>query len=298
MSYDLFAEYYDELMCEVDYPARARYIDGIIRQYKPDANLLVDLACGTGSMTVQFADLGYDVIGVDLSENMLSKAREKSDGSILYLCQSMQELDMYGTIDAFVCTLDSLNHIEDREELILALSRVSLFLEPDGVFVFADSGLVQNPNPEELAAIASCSAESFELLVGEKAYVAMLSHSTKGSAKHADVDKVVEATNIAKETYQGLLVDGELQFDAAIVSSVAASKAPGSPVAGKANVLVFPDLDAGNTNYKNAQRLAGAEAYGPITQGIAMPINDLSRGCSAEDIVGGVAITAVQAQAE
>ena len=136
MSYDLFAEYYDELMCEVDYPARARYIDGIIRQYKPDANLLVDLACGTGSMTVQFADLGYDVIGVDLSENMLSKAREKSDGSILYLCQSMQELDMYGTIDAFVCTLDSLNHIEDREELILALSRVSLFLEPDGVFVF------------------------------------------------------------------------------------------------------------------------------------------------------------------
>ena len=150
----------------------------------------------------------------------------------------------------------------------------------DGVFVFADSGLVQNPNPEELAAIASCSAESFELLVGEKAYVAMLSHK------------------IAQETYPELTVDGELQFDAAIVPSVAASKAPGSPVAGKANVLVFPDLDAGNTNYKNAQRLAGAEAYGPITQGIAMPINDLSRGCSAEDIVGVVAITAVQAQAK
>lgn len=136
MSYDLFAEYYDELMSEVDYPARAKYIDGIIRQYKPDAHLLVDLACGTGSMTVEFAAMGYDVIGVDLSENMLSKAREKSDGSILYLCQSMQKLDMYGTIDAFVCTLDSLNHIEDREQLLLALSRVSLFLEPDGVFVF------------------------------------------------------------------------------------------------------------------------------------------------------------------
>ena len=136
MSYDLFAEYYDELMSEVDYPARARYIDAIIKKRKPDAHLLVDLACGTGSMTVEFADLGYDVIGVDLSENMLSKAREKSDGSILYLCQSMQELDMYGTIDAFVCTLDSLNHIEDREQLLLALSRVSLFLEPDGVFVF------------------------------------------------------------------------------------------------------------------------------------------------------------------
>ena len=136
MSYDLFAEYYDELMSDVDYPARAKYIDRIIRQYKPDAHLLVDLACGTGSMTVEFAAMGYDVIGVDLSENMLSKAREKSDGSILYLCQSMQELDMYGTIDAFVCTLDSLNHIEDRQQLLRALSRVSLFLEPDGVFVF------------------------------------------------------------------------------------------------------------------------------------------------------------------
>ena len=136
MNYDLFAEYYDELMSGIDYPARAEYIDGIIKKYKPDAHLLVDLACGTGSMTVEFAAMGYDVIGVDLSGNMLSKAREKSDGSILYLCQSMQNLDMYGTIDAFVCTLDSLNHIEDREQLLLALSRVSLFLEPDGVFVF------------------------------------------------------------------------------------------------------------------------------------------------------------------
>lgn len=136
MSYDLFAEYYDELMSEVDYSARAKYIDSLIKSYKPDAHLLVDLACGTGSMTVELAAMGYDVIGVDLSENMLSKAREKSDGSILYLCQSMQQLDMYGTIDAFVCTLDSLNHIEDRKQLLLALSRVSLFMEPDGVFVF------------------------------------------------------------------------------------------------------------------------------------------------------------------
>ena len=107
MSYDLFAEYYDELMSEVDYSARAKYIDSLIKSYKPDAHLLVDLACGTGSMTVELAAMGYDVIGVDLSENMLSKAREKSDVSILYLCQSMQQLDMYGTIDAFVCTLDS-----------------------------------------------------------------------------------------------------------------------------------------------------------------------------------------------
>lgn len=166
----------------------------------------------------------------------------------------------------------------------------------DGTFIFADSGLEQNPDPERLAAIAASSAESFELLVQEKALVAMLSHSTKGSAKHADVTKVVEATEICKSEYPDITVDGELQLDAAIVPEVAASKAPGSPVAGRANVLVFPDLDAGNIGYKLVQRLAKAEAYGPVTQGIAMPINDLSRGCSADDIVGVVAITCVQAQ--
>ena len=167
----------------------------------------------------------------------------------------------------------------------------------NGTFVFADSGLCQNPNSEELAAIAESSAKTFELLVGEEAKVAMLSHSTKGSAKHDDVTKVVEATRIAKETYPELKVDGELQLDAAIVPEVAASKAPGSEVAGHANVLVFPDLDAGNIGYKLVQRLAKAEAYGPVTQGIAAPVNDLSRGCSADDSVGVIAITAVQAQA-
>ena len=166
----------------------------------------------------------------------------------------------------------------------------------DGAFIFADSGLEQNPDPEKLAAIAACSAESFELLVQKEAIVAMLSHSTMGSAKHADVDKVVEATRICKENNPNIKVDGELQLDAAIVPSVGKSKAPDSPVAGRANVLVFPDLDAGNIGYKLVQRLAKAEAYGPITQGIAMPINDLSRGCSADDIVGVVAITCVQAQ--
>ena len=166
----------------------------------------------------------------------------------------------------------------------------------NGTFVFADCGLEQNPDSEKLAAIAASSAESFKLLVGEEPRVAMLSHSTMGSAKHADVDKVVEAVNIAKEKYSQYLIDGELQLDAAIVPSVASSKAPESKVAGKANVLVFPDLDAGNIGYKLVQRLANAEAYGPITQGIAAPINDLSRGCSADDIVGVVAITAVQAQ--
>ncbi len=168
----------------------------------------------------------------------------------------------------------------------------------DGTFIFADSGLNQNPNPEELAAIAGSSADSFELLVEKEPIVAMLSHSTKGSAKHADVDKVVEATRLAKEQYPDLKLDGEFQLDAAIVPSVGASKAPGSDIAGKANVLIFPDLDAGNIGYKLTQRLAKAEAYGPITQGIAAPVNDLSRGCSAEDIVGVVAITAVQCLAK
>ena len=166
----------------------------------------------------------------------------------------------------------------------------------DGVFVFGDCGLNQNPTAEELAAIAESSAESYRLLTGNEPRVAMLSHSTKGSAKHPDVDKVVEATRIAKEANPDLALDGELQLDAAIVPSVGASKAPDSKVAGHANVLIFPDLDAGNIGYKLVQRLAKAEAYGPMTQGIAAPVNDLSRGCSAEDIVGVVAITAVQCQ--
>ena len=165
-----------------------------------------------------------------------------------------------------------------------------------GTFIFADSGMEQNPDPERLAAIANCSAESFELLVQAEPLVAMLSHSTKGSASHADVDKVVEATRIAKEKYPDLMLDGELQLDAAIVPEIGSSKAPGSPVAGHANVLVFPDLDAGNIGYKLVQRLAKAEAYGPVTQGIAAPVNDLSRGCNADDIYGVIAITCVQAQ--
>ena len=166
----------------------------------------------------------------------------------------------------------------------------------NGTFVFADCGLNQNPNPDELAAIAISSAESFRMLVEKEPKVAMLSHSSMGSAKHDDVTKVVEATRIAKESAPELALDGELQLDAAIVPSIGSSKAPESKVAGQANVLVFPDLDAGNIGYKLVQRLAKAEAYGPMCQGIAKPVNDLSRGCSAEDIVGVVAITAVQAQ--
>ena len=166
----------------------------------------------------------------------------------------------------------------------------------NGTFVFADCGLNQNPTSEELAAIAQSSAESFKQLVGADPRVAMLSYSTMGSAKHDDVTKVQEAVKIAKAENPNLMLDGEMQLDAALVPSVGAAKAPGSQVAGKANTLIFPNLDAGNIGYKLVQRLAKAEAYGPMTQGIAAPVNDLSRGCSAKDIEGVVAITAVQCQ--
>lgn len=171
-------------------------------------------------------------------------------------------------------------------------------LGDDGTFLFADIGLEVQPDAERLANIAVSSADSFERLTQSEPRVALLSHSSYGSANNDDARKVVEATALAKELAPERSIDGELQLDAAIIPSVAASKAPDSPVAGKANVLVFPDLDAGNIGYKLVQRLAGAEAYGPVTQGIAAPVNDLSRGCSADDIFGVVAITAVQAQSE
>lgn len=167
----------------------------------------------------------------------------------------------------------------------------------NGVFVFGDCGLNENPNAEQLSEIAYSSSKSFEQLVGKESKVAMLSYSTMGSAKSELTQKVIDATNIVKTNYPELKVDGEMQLDAAIVPSVGKSKAPNSEIAGSANTLIFPDLNAGNIGYKLTQRLAKAEAYGPLCQGIARPVNDLSRGCSADDIVGVVAITAVQAQA-
>ena len=166
----------------------------------------------------------------------------------------------------------------------------------DGIMIFADCAVIPNPTADELANIAIGAADSARALAGIEPRVAMLSFSTKGSAKHENVTKVQEATAKAKEMDPELMIDGELQADAALVPSVGQLKSPGSEVAGKANVLVFPDLQAGNIGYKLVQRLAGAEAYGPILQGIAKPCNDLSRGCSVEDIVATVAITACQAQ--
>ena len=166
----------------------------------------------------------------------------------------------------------------------------------NGTFIFADSGLNENPDAESLSEIAISSSKSFRQLVQKEPKVAMLSYSTYGSAKSELTQKMIDATNLTREKDSKIVVDGELQLDAAIIPEIAASKAPGSPLKGEANVLIFPDLNAGNIGYKLVQRLAKAEAYGPLCQGIARPVNDLSRGCSSKDVAGVVAITAVQAQ--
>jgi len=166
----------------------------------------------------------------------------------------------------------------------------------NGIMLYGDTALNEDPNAEELAEIAIASAKTFKQLVGEEPKVAMLSYSTFGSAKSPLVNKVVEATAMAKVKAPNVLIEGELQFDAALIREIGMKKAPGSKVAGNANVLIFPDLNSGNIGYKMTERLAGASALGAITQGLAMPINDMSRGCSPEDIAGVIAITAVQAQ--
>ncbi len=182
------------------------------------------------------------------------------------------------------------------------VSSFSLMVVPDckygenGVFVFSDCGLNQDPTAEELSEIAITAADSFKLLTKKEPKVAMLSFSTFGSAKSESVDKVVLATKLAKEKAPDLKLDGELQFDAAIIPSISEVKAPGSKIKGQANTIIFPNLDAGNIGYKLVERLAKAEVYGPICQGMAKPVNDLSRGCKSDDIVGVVAITAIQAQ--
>lgn len=166
----------------------------------------------------------------------------------------------------------------------------------NGLFLFADCALEIQPTSEKLAHIANQTDKSFKRLIGDDPRIALLSHSSHGSAVNDDSTKVVKAVEYIRENYPDIVADGELQLDAAIVPELGASKAPDSPVAGKANVLIFPDLDAANIGYKLVQRLGGAKAYGPALQGLAAPVNDLSRGCTAEDVVGVIAITCVQAQ--
>lgn len=236
----------------------------------------------------------------------LDKAKEIMKDPVFFGMMMVKEQDADGLVSgACHSTADTLRPALQILKTAPGTKLVSAFflmVVPDceygenGAFVFADSGLNEYPDPEALSEIAISSSKSFKQLVGAEPRVAMLSYSTYGSAHSPLTDKVVEATKILKEKMPDLIADGELQLDAAIIPEIAASKAPGSPVAGKANTLVFPDLDAGNIGYKLVQRLAKAEAYGPLCQGIARPVNDLSRGCSAEDVAGVVAITAVQAQ--
>ena len=236
----------------------------------------------------------------------IEKARELMHDETYFgmMMVKMQEADglVSGAIHSTADTLRPALQILKTAPGTKLVSAFFVMVVPDceygekGTFVFADSGLNENPDSEALSEIAISSSKSFEQLVGKQAKVAMLSYSTYGSAHSQSTEKVVEATKLVKEKVPELLVDGELQLDAAIIPEVAEFKAKGSVLKGMANVLVFPDLGAGNIGYKLVQRLAKAEAYGPLCQGIAKPVNDLSRGCNSKDIAGVIAITAVQAQ--
>ena len=251
----------------------------------------------------QYADLLYDL---RRNKGMTPEQAYDFAGNILYYGVLMIKAgDADGEVSgATHSTADTVRPALQVLRTAPGVSIVSSFfvmILPDsaygehGLLLYADCGLVINPNPRELAEIAVCTGRTMKALFGFEPRVALLSFSTKGSASDPLVYKVTEATRIAKEKAPDMLIDGELQGDAALVQWVGEKKSPGSPVAGKANILIFPDLQAGNICYKLTERLAKAEAYGPILQGVARPVNDISRGCDWEDIVNVTAITAVQA---
>ena len=258
------------------------------QNYERYANLLYELRKHKGMTIEQAREITLNPVYFGML--MVKDEETKADGLVSGAAHS--------TADTLRPALQILKTAPDTK----LVSAFFVMVVPDceygskGTFIFGDSGLNANPNPDELSEIAISSSKSFRQLVGEEPKVAMLSYSTMGSAKSELTEKVVEATKLLKEKEPELKADGELQLDAAIIPEVAKSKAPDSAVAGKANVLIFPDLNAGNIGYKLVQRLAKAEAYGPLCQGIAKPVNDLSRGCSYQDIAGVIAITAVQAQ--
>ncbi|MFH1784460.1 MAG: phosphate acetyltransferase [bacterium] len=232
------------------------------------------------------------------------QAREIMEDPLYFGCMMLREGDADGVVGGCVNTTASTVRAALQVVGLKAgratLSSCFLMIVPDsqygnnGTFIFADCGVVPDPSSRQLAAIAISSAESARVLLSTEPYVAMLSFSTRGSAKDPSIDKIREALSIARKRNPELVIDGEFQVDTALVPSVAKRKAPDTKVAGRANVLIFPDLNSGNIGYKLVQRLAKAQAYGPILQGLAKPVNDLSRGCSAEDIVNVVAITAIQ----
>ena len=256
--------------------------------YEKYSNLLYELRKHKGMTIEQAKQIALDPVYFGML--MVKDEDTKADGLVSGAAHS--------TADTLRPALQILKTAPDTK----LVSAFFVMVVPDceygsnGTFIFGDAGLNANPNPEELSEIAISSSKSFSQLVGEEPKVAMLSYSTYGSAKSELTSKVVEATKLLKEKEPELKADGELQLDAAIIPEIAQSKAQGSSIAGKANVLIFPNLDAGNIGYKLVQRLAKAEAYGPLCQGIAKPVNDLSRGCSYQDIAGVIAITAVQAQ--
>lgn len=265
----------------------AKIVDPInSEKFEEYVNLLYELRKHKG-MTIEKA---RELVKDPVYYGMLMVKDEQADGLVSGAAHS--------TSDTLRPALQILKTAPDTK----LVSAFFVMVVPDceygekGTFVFADSGLNENPDAESLSEIAISSSKSFKQLVEKEPKVAMLSYSTYGSAKSELTQKVIEATKLVKEKEPTMLVDGELQLDSAIVPEIAEFKAPSSPLKGEANVLVFPNLDTGNIGYKLVQRLAKAEAYGPLCQGIVKPVNDLSRGCTSEDVAGVIAITAVQAQ--